>query len=261
MSQNTRGADPSSQHWDSERYRRNAAFVSEFGRELLDDLAPCMGEDILDLGCGDGTLGVAIAKRGGNVVGIDFSPDQVKAARARGITAHVGHGAHLTYENDFDAVFSNAALHWMHPPEDVVRSVFRALRPGGRFIGEMGGIGNVATVQRALFDALSRCGVDGEAFDPWFFPSPESYRDILEETGFTVSEIGLFDRPTPLPGDLIPWLETFAESFLSAVDFAHRASLMDEVRAAVRADLHTPEEGWALDYVRLRFHAEKPEIR
>ncbi|WES31129.1 class I SAM-dependent methyltransferase [Varunaivibrio sulfuroxidans] len=220
-----------------------------------------MGEDILDLGCGDGTLGAAIAERGGNVVGIDFAPDQVKTARARGIAAHVGHGAHLLYENDFDAVFSNAALHWMHPPEDVAKSVFRALRPGGRFIGEMGGIGNVATVRRALLDALSKCGVDGKAFDPWFFPSRESYRDILEEAGFTVSAIMLFDRPTPLPGDFISWLETFAESFLSAVDSARRAALMDAVRAAVRADLCTPEEGWVLDYVRLRFHAEKPEIR
>jgi len=245
------------QHWDPDRYARNARFVSDLGAPVLDLLAPRAGEHILDLGCGDGALTEALVAAGAHVVGVDASAEQVAACQARGLDAHVMDGTGLDFDDVFDAVFSNAALHWMRDLDAVVAGVRRALVPGGRFVGEMGGEGNVRAVAEALLAALNVRGIDGQAAWPWVFPSAEDFRHILERHGFVVEAIELFDRPTPLPGDLGDWLETFAAPFLDLVSEADRPALIAEVRAAAAGALQMPDGTWAVDYVRLRFCAQR----
>ena len=132
-----------SQRWDPRTYARNAGFVAELGRDVLALLEPQAGERVLDLGCGDGALTERLVLAGCSVVGVDRSAAQVAGARARGLDARVASGESLPFEGEFDAVFSNAALHWMRAADAVAKSVFRALRPGGRFVGELGGTGKV----------------------------------------------------------------------------------------------------------------------
>ena len=245
------------QRWDPARYRRNAAFVAELGRPLLDLLAPAPGERILDLGCGDGALTALIAEHA-RVFGVDASAEQVAAARARGLEAAIADGTRLGFAGEFDAVFSNAALHWMRDPDAVIDGVWRALKPGGRFVAECGGAGNVETVRRALATALARRGVDAEAASPWYFPEPGEYRARLERRGFRVMTLALLPRPTRLPGALADWLDTFAESFLATVPPQTRPSVKSEVEDMLRDELTDAAGIWTVDYVRLRFSALKP---
>ncbi|HKX07204.1 MAG TPA: class I SAM-dependent methyltransferase [Stellaceae bacterium] len=245
------------QRWDPGRYQENAGFVAVLGAPLFEMLAPKAGERILDLGCGDGALTEKIAAVA-TVVAVDASADQIKAARARGLDAHVVDGTKLAFDAEFDAVFSNAALHWMRDPDAVIAGVWRALRPGGRFVAECGGAGNVELILRALVAALERRGLDGRAAIPWYFPAPEEYRGRLERQGFVVESIAIIPRPTPLPGALGDWLDTFAESFLAAVPVADRPAVKREVEAELRPTLLNAQGVWITDYVRLRFAARKP---
>jgi len=225
------------QSWDPERYARNARFVSDLGAPVVELLRPQRGERILDLGCGDGALTVKLVEIGCDVVGVDGSAEQIEAARARGLDAHVMNGEELDFENEFDAVFSNAAMHWMRRADAVIAGVRRALRPHGRFVSEFGGRGCVQTIAAALEAALARRGIDGRARNPWYFPSDAGYRQRLEAGGFRVDSIALIPRPTPLPGDVTGWLETFAESFTSALPAADRPAFLAEVTEALRSTL------------------------
>jgi trans-aconitate methyltransferase len=248
----------STQTWDPERYARNARFVTDLGMPVVHLLAPRSGERILDLGCGDGVLAAKLAEMGCEVIGVDASEMQVAAARKLGLDARVMAGEALQFRDEFDAVFSNAALHWMPRPEEVLAGVWRALRRGGRFVAEMGGHRCVETIQAALVDALNRRGIDGESFVPWFFPTIEDYSARLRKAGFVLSYISLFPRPTPLPGDVTSWLETFAENFLRALPAVERPAYIQEVREALRPKLCDANGNWTADYVRLRFAAQKP---
>ncbi|RMD61039.1 MAG: methyltransferase domain-containing protein, partial [Alphaproteobacteria bacterium] len=213
---------------------------------------------ILDLGCGDGALSERLVALGGEVVGVDASAEQVAAARRRGLDARVMDAAALCFEAEFDAVFSNAALHWMHPPAAVIAGVWRALKPGGRFVAEMGGHGNVARIVAALETALHRRGIDPAAANPWYFPTPQAYRALLQGQGFVVEAMDLIPRPTPLPGAMEDWLATFAESFIKRVPAPARRDYVGEVTEALRPDLCDPDGRWTADYVRLRFRARRP---
>lgn len=245
------------QHWNPDTYARNARFVSDLGAGVFDWLAPRPGEQVLDLGCGDGALTEKLVAAGCRVIAVDSSAEQIGAARARGLDARRGNAETLPFKAEFDAVFSNAVLHWIPDAAAVIASVHRALKPGGRFVAEFGGAGCVQTVRLALIDAATRCGLDGAALDPWFFPTEAAYRALLETQGFAVHGITLFERPTPLPGDITDWLETFAQPFLGAVPADDRRAFVQDVRDAVQPALFDGSRGWTADYVRLRFDARK----
>ncbi|HKV63553.1 MAG TPA: class I SAM-dependent methyltransferase [Candidatus Acidoferrum sp.] len=247
----------SSQTWDPERYARNARFVSALSAAVVELLNPVPGERILDLGCGDGVLSAKLAAMGCSVVGVDGSAAQIEAARKLGLDAQVMDGEKLSFDGEFDAVFSNAALHWMRNPEAVISGAWRALRPKGRFVAEFGGHGCVAKIKRALVNALNRRGLNGEAAVPWYFPTVEEYSALLEKNSFSITSIVLVPRPTPLPGDVTGWLETFGESFTACLPPAERPTYIAEVREALRPELGDSEGKWTADYVRLRFAATK----
>jgi trans-aconitate methyltransferase len=250
-------ADATAQEWSSSRYAENARFVSELGEPLIALLDPQPGERILDLGCGDGALTAKITESGARVLGVDASPDMVSAAQARGVDAQVADACNLSFSSEFDAVFSNAALHWMkRDPDAVVQCVRRALKPGGRFCAEMGGHGNVAAITVALCATLKGFGVtEPNTLIPWFFPTPNEYRERLERAGFQVEHIALIPRPTPLPTGMRGWLETFALPFTKSVQEGQRAAFLDEVTEWLRPVLCDGSGKWTADYVRLRFLA------
>ena len=243
------------QHWDPDTYSEHARFVSDLGAPVVDLLDPQPGERILDVGCGDGALTERFRNAGCLVVGVDSSPEQVWAALGRGLDARIIDASALPFEREFDAVFSNAVLHWIRDADAVIDGVWRALRPGGRFVAECGGAGCVASIRDAFATALHTHNIDSDTVDPWYFPTTDQYRTRLEARGFSVTSIQLFPRPTPLPGDVVNWLELFAQPFLEAVPDADQPSLLDEVRSRLESQIRHADGVWVVDYVRLRFAA------
>jgi SAM-dependent methyltransferase len=242
------------QCWDAARYARDAGFVPALGEAVFDLLAPLAGERILDLGCGDGVLTARLSSTGAEVIGLDASPELVAAAVARGIDARIGDGHHLQFDREFDAVFSNAALHWMREPKRVVAGVARALKPGGRFVAEFGGHGNVAAIVTAVLAALRLHGVADSGFR-WFFPTADEYAALLREHGFAVECITLFARPTALPAGMETWLSTFADPFLGHADASTQQNIIDDAVALLAPSLRDHQGLWHADYVRLKFVA------
>jgi trans-aconitate methyltransferase len=243
--------------WNPENYSKNARFVSDLGEPLLQLLDPHLGELILDLGCGDGALTEKIAGYGCAVIGADSSFPQLKAAKDRGLNVAVMDGHQFSFRRKFDAVFTNAALHWMKRPELVVAGVASSLKPAGRFIGEFGGKGNVERIHSALHAVLRRHAIDPTPIDPWYYPSPEEYSKLLSKAGFIVTYIELIPRPTKLPGDILDWLEIFAQPFTQALAEPKRESFLKEVRNELATCLRDGDGNWIADYVRLRFKATK----
>jgi len=249
---------PSVQTWDPETYARNARFVSDLGAAVVELLALKPGERVLDVGCGDGALTAKLAAAGAKIVGVDTSAAFVEAARKLGVDARVQSGEALGFDGEFDAVFSNAALHWMKRADAVIDGAWRALVPGGRFVAEFGGPRCVEKIRTALVAALDRRGLDGASAVPWYFPDAPEYRGRLEARGFRVASIAVIDRPTPLPGDVVGWLETFAESFTSRVPAGERPGFLEEVRRDLEPKLRRADGVWVADYTRLRFSATRP---
>lgn len=243
------------QTWNPDTYAANARFVADLGMPVVELLNPQPHETILDLGCGDGALTEKLAKLCREVVGIDSSPEQIAAAQLRSLNASVADGQDFDLGRTFDAVFSNAALHWMREPEKVLECVSRHLKPGGRFVAEMGGQGNTATVSAGIRLALVRRGLDFDELSPWYFPSVDEYRQLLLDAGFDVRSIELIPRLTVLPGELTAWLETFAGVFLQQIEPTDRPRFLAEVCEACAPTLRSPDGTWTVDYVRLRFAA------
>ena len=251
---------PPSQPWNAAAYATNAHFVPALGQAVLDLLQPRPGERILDMGCGDGALTEKLTALGAEVVGIDSSPDMIAAARERGLDARVMDARSLAFENEFNAVFSNAALHWIKDdPDAPIAGEFHALRTGGRFVGEMGGHGCVAAITVALLATLERRGItDAASWIPWYFPTVDDYEARLRRAGFAPQTVQLLPRPTPLPTGMRGWLETFANPFCAALAPHERDGFLDEVTALLKPVLCDAQGRWTADYARLRFAALKP---
>ena len=244
----------SEQTWDTEGYVRDGRFVADLATEVLTMLAPRSGEHILDLGCGDGALTAKLSATGAIVRGVDSSPSMVAAACARGVDARVLSAEALEFESEFDAVFSNAALHWIRDQDALLKGVFRSLRHGGRFVAEMGGHGNIAAIRVALRASLAGRGMDSEQVEQNYFPTAAAYGDRLRAHGFTVTRIELVSRPTPLgPGGMRAWLALFRAGLLKQIDDPER--VIEEVEALLAPVLRLDDGSWIADYVRLRFHA------
>lgn len=244
--------------WNVRNYQTYADFVPRLGQPLLDLLDPKPGERILDLGCGDGALTAALVEAGAQVVGVDSSPAMVAAARARGLDAHVMDVTALDFDDAFDAIFSNAVLHWVKPPEAAAAGIVRALKPGGRLVVEMGGAGNVAGIESALVAALAPHAPDPWRLSPWYFPAPDAYAAVLAAAGLTVETIALIPRPTPLPAGIKGWLVTFAGPFLRTLPPALHDTVLDDAIERMRPALQDADGNWTADYVRLRLVARKP---
>ncbi|SRR5579871_2085418 len=246
------------QSWNPEDYDQNARFVTDLGAGVVELLNPQPGERILDLGCGDGVLTKKFVEFGCRVVGVDASPEFIVAARGLGLDARLMDGQALIFNEEFDAVFSNAALHWMKDMEAVIDGVWRALKPGGRFVAEMGGHGNIEKIEKATRRALRKRGLDKKVPEPNVYPSPEEYGALLEKRGLRVNQIQLFPRPTPLPKDMKTWVKTFRKNYLDAVPLKDREAFLEEIQEEIRPLLCGPDGRWSADYVRLRFAASKP---
>ncbi len=247
-------SSPRQQAWQPKDYAANARFVADLAGAVLEwlDLKP--GEHILDLGCGDGALTEKLVAAGAHVIGVDASESFVEAARARGLDVRLMNGEALQFDAEFDAVFSNAALHWMTRPGEVLDGVKKALKPGGRFVAEFGGFGNVAAIATGLRAVAHRRGGDASMTAPWFFPSVEEYTHLLTERGFSVDQIGLFPRQTPLKTGMGPWLKTFRTPFFE--QFGDDAdTVVQEVVDLLEPALCDAHGNWMADYVRLRVEA------
>ena len=242
--------------WNADKYNKHAHFVSELALPVVELLDPKVGEKILDLGCGEGRLGLEIAKQGAEVYGIDLSPEMVTQARANGLKAEVMSATEMPFDQEFDAVFSNAMLHWVRESELAVTHIAKALKSGGRFVAEFGGQGNVQHIVAAMRTVFGRHPVYGMFDDFWFFPTPEQYTHILEQHGFEVSYIKLIPRPTPID-DISHWLVVFTNGVTEHLNQSQTEQFRAEVREILTSSLYTQRDGWVADYVRLRVKAIK----
>ncbi|MBD2105071.1 trans-aconitate 2-methyltransferase [Leptolyngbya sp. FACHB-261] len=252
----------SEQQWNASLYESDHAFVWQYGGNLIELLAPQLGEHILDLGCGTGQLTAEIAALGAKVVGIDHAPTMVEKAQANypQLKFAVADATDFSLAEPFDAVFSNAVLHWIQEPEKVIRCIWQALKPGGRFVAEFGGLGNVKAITTALTDVLTATGyVENATLNPWYFPSIGEYTTLLEKQGFEVSYASLFDRPTPLKdhkAGIQNWLKMFASRFFQGIPEEQQPSILQVIENQLRPVLYR-DETWFADYRRLRVIAQR----
>lgn len=245
------------QTWNPVTYGQNGAFVHELAGGVLEWLAAQPGERILDLGCGDGQLTQKIAATGASVAGADASPEMAAAARSRGIAADVVKAELLPYpDGSFDAVFSNAALHWVQDQDAMMAEVRRVLKPGARFVAEMGGHGNIAAIRVALVAVLERHGFGDREDGVNYYPTPEAYTRRLERHGFKVEQIALIPRPTPLgENGMSGWLKTFRRGVIESLPEDTREVVVEETASLLAPALRDEDGNWTADYVRLRFIA------
>jgi ubiquinone/menaquinone biosynthesis C-methylase UbiE len=245
------------QTWDPQAYERNGAFVHGLAGGVLEWLNAQMGEFILDMGCGDGQLTQRVAATGAHVLGVDASADMVAAARERGIEAEQANAESLPFRDaTFDAVFSNAALHWMRDQDAMMAQVHRVLKPGGRFVAEMGGHGNIAAIRVALMAVLERHGYGDREDGVNYYPTVETYTERLKRHGFKVEQMEIIPRPTKLAeSGMEGWLRTFRRGVLDGLPEDVRESVVKEATELLTLALQDEEGNWIADYVRLRFVA------
>ena len=249
-------------NWDAAAYDRNHTYIWTLAQDLVGLLDPQSGERILDLGCGTGHLTKQIADAGATVLGMDSDPAMVQQAQANypGIGFEVKDAADFSYPEPFDAVFSSAVLHWVNQPAWVATNVYKALKPGGRFVAEFGARDNVRAILGAVAEVLRKQGWHrSEPWTPWYFPSVGEYTSLLEAARFTVDYVLRFDRPTKLDGGedgLRNWLEIFRHRLFPELNARESAELAREVEKLLRPTLFA-DGVWTADYVRLRFVARK----
>ena len=246
-----------SNDWNADRYVKNAAFVSVYGTAVAELLGDIAGQRVLDLGCGDGRLTQELVDKGATVTGIDASVSMIESARNKGLDAHVLDALHMTYESEFDSIFTNATLHWIPNHPLLASKVYDAIKPGGLFVGEFGGHGNVAAINTAIRGTLAKFGFDWSGKKPVTYPSVQMFQSILENAGFEVPYIELIPRPTPLPTGIRGWVETFGSSFLEDAEPEVQQEMLNEIECLLAPALKDEFGNWTADYVRLRFKAVK----
>jgi trans-aconitate methyltransferase len=247
--------------WNADLYDRKHSFVAEYGAALLDLLEPKPGEQILDLGCGTGTLTQQISDRGAQILGIDSAPSMIAQALQNypALSFRVADATNLPFVEQFDAIFSNAVLHWVKPPETAIANMWKALKPGGRLVVEFGGKGNVQAIATALEQSMREIGYPNpKTLNPWYFPSISEYTTLLEQQGFEVQFAALFDRPTPLADadGIQNWIKMFAQSFLQAVPVEQQDTFLTQIAERIRPQYR--DGTWFADYRRIRAIALKP---
>ena len=245
------------QTWNPEAYDHNGAFVPGLAGGVLECLNAQPGEHILDLGCGNGHLTALIATTGAIVRGLDASPQMAAAARSRGIEVEEGNAEDLPFADaTFDAVFSNAALHWVRDQDKMMKQVHRVLKPGGRFVAEMGCHGNLAAIRVTLLAVAACHGFDVRQDNINFYPTPDEYTRRLQDNGFEVKQITRIPRPTQLPeSGMEGWIRTFRRGVLESLPDEIRDTVVHEAVKLLTPILRDAEGNWTADYVRLRFIA------
>jgi trans-aconitate methyltransferase len=247
--------------WDAGLYDDKHSFVWKLAAGVLGLLNALSGERILDLGCGTGHLTAKIAETGAQVVGVDRSPEMIRQAKENypSLQFEVMDAREIALDGNFDAVFSNATLHWIKEQECVIAGIRKSLRPSGRFVAEFGGKGNTSELLKAVHHARQKLGIASPAPHPWYYPSLAEYAGLLEQHGFEVIHATLFDRPTPLDDGvrgLRNWLEMFGNSFVKGLPDATRERLLQEIERELRPNLFH-DDHWVMDYRRLRVAAKR----
>jgi SAM-dependent methyltransferase len=243
----------STSNWDAGDYARVGGFVAELGQAALDLLDPQPGEHILDVGCGDGALTVKLKEAGADVVGIDNDLSMVAAAKARGLDARLMDAAELRFAEAFDAAFSNATLHWVLDKERAARAIWFALKNGGRFVGEMGGDGNLQRLRETLDEVLVVRGYGPPTFASNWYPSVDEFIGIYEQAGFKDIDARLIERPTVIEHGIAQWVTTFRKGWLD------RAGVPEDERTEIASAVADAVDSNVADYVRLRFIMRKPD--
>lgn len=246
--------------WNSSLYENEHAFVWQHGESLIELLSPQPGERILDLGCGTGQLTQQLAIAGAKVIGLDSAATMIEQAKQNypQLEFTIADARSFQTDQPFDAVFSNAALHWIPEPDAVIDRVYQALKPGGRFVAEFGGRGNVQAIVQAISTALVTTNSVAKPSDYWYFPSVGEYATRLEQRGFDVNYAVLFDRPTLLNGDagIANWLRMFASRFLEGLSNQQRSFIIQSVEDTLRPTYYR-NGNWTANYRRLRVVAVK----
>jgi len=243
-------------NWNADKYNKHADFVSNLATPVVDLLNPIENEKILDLGCGDGTLAVEIEKFNTKVIAVDLSQSMVEKTKEKNIEAYVMSATELNFNNEFDAVFSNAVLHWVKDSQIAINKINTSLKNNGRFIAEFGGYGNIKFLTDAMQKVFNNHQEYGTFNNPWYFPSDKNYKKLLENNGFKVEYIELIPRPTSID-DISNWLDIFANGIVSHLTNEQQLNFKQEVREILKPKIYTEKNGWVADYVRLRFKAIK----
>jgi trans-aconitate methyltransferase len=248
-------------YWDTDLYEDKHAFVWQYGEDLLKLLNPKGGESILDLGCGTGQLTEKIAQAGAEVMGVDHAPTMIEKARENypHLRFDIADASNFQVDKPLDAVFSNAVLHWVKQADSAIASIHQSLKPGGRFVSEFGGKGNVQAIATALESALQAINISAQSLNPWYFPSIGEYATLLEHQGFDVIYSTLFTRPTSLAdgeAGMANWIGMFASTFLKGLSPEQQIQVIRVVEEHLKPTLY--QQGtWTADYRRIRIVAIK----
>lgn len=243
---------------DPELIAMRTRFVKTFGMPIIELMDPKPGERILDVGCGFGAVCQQLDEMGCKTVGIDISKSVVDAARELGVDARLVNAESLTFNEEFDAAYSSSALHWMRHLDQVAEGIMRALKPGGRFVGELGGRGSIVNIITAIRQVMLKNGIEMESVSSWYFPSVSEFAGVLERAGFVIRSMALVDRPTVLPGDVRDWMKMFGRHYMDAWDPSEHDRFLDAIRDAAAPTMVNEQGEWVADYRRLRFMAVKP---
>ena len=246
-------------NWNPDTYNKHASFVSTLGMDVFNLLAPQKDEDILDVGCGEGTLALKMQEKGAKVIGVDVSNQMLDTSRRKGIDARYMSVEALAFTEQFDAVFSNATLHWIINPEIAIKNIYAVLKEEGRFVSEFGGYQNLDILLTVMQEVFNEHKEYGEFINPWYFPRDDEYKALLEKAGFKVEYIELIKRDTPID-DIGKWIEIFANGIIKSLTSQQKKECIDLIKERVKDKYVHKQGNVILDYVRIRLKAVKTAV-